>query len=75
MDIRKYFTSAFVGTKEAAAFLGLSPSWLETMRLRDGGPNFYKLGRRVVYSVGDLETWAEARRRRSTGGGGKLPPP
>ena len=69
MDMRKYYTSAFVSTKEAAAFLGLSRSWLEAMRLRDDGPAFYKLGRRVVYSIGDLDTWAEARRRSSTRGG------
>lgn len=52
---------------QAAEYLGLSPSTLAKMRcLRSDGPPYSKLGRAVVYSRGDLDTWAEARKRRST---------
>jgi predicted DNA-binding transcriptional regulator AlpA len=53
-------------TEHAAAYLGLSPKTLETLRTRCGGPPFLKLGRRVVYRKADLDTWLAARVRRST---------
>ena len=53
-------------TEHAAAYLGLSPKTLETLRTRGGGPPFLKLGRRVVYRKTDLDTWLAARIRRST---------
>lgn len=56
----------FISTNPAAKFLTLSPRTLEKYRVLGGGPAFYKLGRRVVYRVDDLITWAEANRRQST---------
>lgn len=53
-------------TEHAAAYLGLSPKTLETLRTRGGGPPFLKLGRRVVYRKSDLELWLAQRVRRST---------
>jgi len=53
-------------TDQAAAYLGLSPTTLETLRTRGGGPPFVKLGRRVVYRSEDLATWLAHRVRRST---------
>lgn len=53
-------------TERAAAYLGLSPKTLETLRTRGGGPPFLKLGRRVVYRKADLELWLAQRVRRST---------
>lgn len=58
--------SPFLPTKDAAEFLGLSNKTLESMRVRGGGPPFYKFGRRVLYNQGELQTWAESRRRVST---------
>jgi len=46
---------------EAAAFLRLSPRTLEKLRVIGGGPRFRKFGRRVRYSLNDLEAWANAR--------------
>jgi hypothetical protein len=66
MNLRKYFTSAWVGTREAAAFLSVSRSWLKALRLRGDGPDYFVQGRRIFYSIGGLESWAEARRRSST---------
>ena len=52
----------FLTNAEAAAFLRLSPRTLEKQRIIGGGPRFHKFGRRVLYSIGDLESWANARR-------------
>lgn len=48
----------FLRTKEAAEFLGLSPRTLEKHRTYGTGPNYRKLGGRVVYAIDDLEAWA-----------------
>lgn len=48
----------FLRTKEAAEFLSLSARTLEKHRTYGTGPAYRKLGGRVVYSVEDLETWA-----------------
>jgi len=45
----------------AAAYLRLSPRTLEKQRVIGGGPRFRKFGRRVLYAIEDLETWAKAR--------------
>jgi len=56
----------YLDNDEAAAFLKLSPRTLEKQRVRGGGPAFRKFGRRVVYALADLESWADQRRYDST---------
>jgi hypothetical protein len=51
----------YLNNREAAAFLKLSPRTLEKQRVLGGGPRFRKFGRRVVYALDDLVSWAEAR--------------
>ena len=51
----------YLTNDEAAAFLRLSPRTLEKLRVEGGGPRFRKFGRRVLYAIDDLETWANAR--------------
>jgi predicted DNA-binding transcriptional regulator AlpA len=46
-------------TADAAAYLGLSPSLLEKLRLRLEGPTYVKLGQAVCYDVRDLDEWVE----------------
>lgn len=53
--------SSLLDTPRAAAYLGLSPHTLATIRVRGGGPPFVKLGRRVMYRASDLEAFIEAR--------------
>ena len=56
-----------VRTPDAARYVGLTPSTLEKMRLYVTGPPFIRLGPRAVgYSISDLDSWIEARRRHST---------
>ena len=58
-------------TREAAAWLGLSPKTLERYRVSDEGPDFQRIGARVRYLLEDLEAWASARRRKEPPGGKK----
>ena len=56
----------YLGTREAAAFLGLSPRTLDRYRVTGEGPAFHRFGSRILYARDDLEAWAAARRRTST---------
>ncbi len=49
----------YLRTQEAARFLGLSERTLEKHRTYGTGPTYRKLGGRVVYSVEDLQSWAD----------------
>jgi predicted DNA-binding transcriptional regulator AlpA len=49
----------YLRTKEAAEFLSLSARTLEKHRTYGTGPAYRKLGGRVVYSLDDLEIWAD----------------
>jgi predicted DNA-binding transcriptional regulator AlpA len=49
----------FLRTKEAAEFLSLSARTLEKHRTYGTGPAYRKLGGRVVYSIDELEAWAD----------------
>lgn len=52
----------YLDTREAAAYLGLSPRTLENLRWKGGGPAFLKPGGRkkgaVRYTLADLDAWA-----------------
>ncbi len=58
-----------VDTRRAAELIGMSGRTLEKWRSEGTGPPFLKLGRRVLYSLADLETWVRSRRRLSTSEG------
>ena len=51
---------------QTAELLQVSQSWLNKSRLVGCGPPFLKLGRRVLYDVGDLEHWLTTKRRNNT---------
>jgi hypothetical protein len=58
-------------TPQAAAYIGLSASTLEKLRLHGGGPAYYKSGPKIVlYETADLDAWLHARRRTSTSDAG-----
>ena len=54
--------SQYFSTREAAAWLGLSPRTLDRYRVSGDGPAFQRLGSRVRYLAADLEAWASAQR-------------
>ena len=53
----------FLTTREAAAFLTLSPRTLDRYRAAGKGPAFHKFETRIAYARADLEAWAKERRR------------
>ena len=59
-------TARYMNTRQAAAWLGLSPRTLDAYRLTGEGPPFYRFGRRILYRRRDLGRWAAARRMNST---------
>ncbi len=59
-------TTVYLNCDQAGAHLKLSPRTLEKLRTIGGGPRFRKLGRRVVYTLSDLDAWADARACHST---------
>lgn len=53
----------FLSTPDAARFMGLSKAQLDLWRSeRTGGPAFSRVGRRVLYNVGDLRSFMAERR-------------
>jgi hypothetical protein len=58
--------AVYLTCDEAGAHLKLSVKTLEKMRTIGGGPRFRKFGRRVLYSLQDLEAWADSRACEST---------
>ena len=60
----------YMGTREVAVFLGLSPRTLDRYRVSGGGPKFHKFGNRVRYARADVDAWAAERRFSSTSGVG-----
>lgn len=46
-----------VTTKSAAARIGSTVSTLTKLRLTADGPPFYKIGRKVVYDIDELDEW------------------
>jgi hypothetical protein len=56
----------YLNTQEAAAHLNLSQSWLQALRVKGGGPQFIKIGRRVLYEIALLDAFARERSHSST---------
>ena len=50
-------------SKDAAAFLKLSLSWLAKARKRGDGPPYIKLGKSIRYSEAALLQWLKSRQR------------
>ena len=65
----------FLNAREAAAFLAVSKDFLQSLRMRGGGPVYskYGIGRTapIRYDVADLETWHESQKRKSTSDPGR----
>jgi hypothetical protein len=66
----------YLRTPEAARFIGVSPRTLEKRRIDGTGPQFSKIGGRVLYAVKNLIKYVESGAKRSTSDPGKttIPP-
>jgi len=47
---------------QAAAYVGLSKSYLDKARMTGTGPAYAKLGATVIYSTADLDAWVASNR-------------
>jgi hypothetical protein len=56
----------YLNTTEAAELSGLAPSTLNKRRLTGDGPEYLKVGRRVLYPRDSFEGWLRSHRRNST---------
>jgi Helix-turn-helix domain len=52
-----------IENEEAAQVLRVKPATLNTWRTHGFGPEFLKVGRRVLYRRSDVFSWIESRRR------------
>ena len=50
----------------AADYLNISASRLNKFRVYGGGPEFYKIGKIIIYNTADLDRWLVSHKRRST---------
>jgi len=57
---------SYLAVPQAAAYVGLSKSYLDKARLRGDGPRFIKRGARVFYWRADLDAWMREGRFAST---------
>ena len=76
MSVKFPLPLPFLRTKEAARFIGVSPHTLEKHRIYGTGPQYSKIGGRIIYAVKDLREWVERGARRATSDPGKttIPP-
>jgi hypothetical protein len=58
--------SPYLDQDGAAEYTHHSPRTLEKMRVRGDGPAFYKVGKKVIYRIEDLNAWIEKKRCQST---------
>ena len=58
--------SEYLNIAEAATLANLGTSTLNKKRITGGGPDFLKIGRRVVYPRDSFEAWLRSHRRTST---------
>jgi hypothetical protein len=64
---------AKLSAREAAQHTGLSAATLAKLRCWGGGPEYLKLGRRVMYERHVLDAWVDRRRARNTSDAARLP--
>jgi hypothetical protein len=74
MSVKFPLPLPFLRTKEAARFIGVSPHTLEKHRIYGTGPNYSKVGGRIIYAVSDLREWVERGARRATSDPATIPP-
>ncbi|MBA3929015.1 MAG: DNA-binding protein [Xanthomonas sp.] len=51
-----------VSEREAASYLGIAQRTVQDFRLRRVGPPYFKLGKRIVYDLADLDAFLAAGR-------------
>lgn len=52
--------------EQAAEYIPCSPVTLNHYRIKGGGPDYIKLGAKVLYDTVDLDAWLKKNKRNST---------
>lgn len=55
-----------IRVREAAIYVGLSKSTMDKLRHFGGGPEYFKVGRAVVYDTAALDAWLASKRATDT---------
>lgn len=55
-----------IRVRDAAAYVGLSKSTMDKLRHFGGGPEYFKVGRAVVYDTAKLDEWLASKRATDT---------
>ena len=50
-----------IRVRDAATYVGLSKSTLDKLRHFGGGPEYFKVGRAVVYDTAKLDIWLQSK--------------
>ena len=66
MTVQELGGTALLTEREVASYFRLSVRTLQNWRVTGGGPEFIKLGARVLYSREKITAYLEARQRVST---------
>lgn len=53
----------YLVSKQAAAYLGVSASYLGQLRCKETGPNYRRHGKSYLYHIDDLIAWSNAQSR------------
>ena len=56
-------TPGKLGTAKTAERIGISVHRLAMLRIKGEGPVYYKIGRKILYGIVDIDAWLEQRRR------------
>ena len=51
-----------ISTADAAKRIGVSKGFLDKLRITGEGPAFFKLGRKVLYVIDDVDAWQASKR-------------
>lgn len=55
-----------IRVRDAASYVGLSKSTMDKLRHFGGGPEYFKVGRAVVYDTAQLDIWLSSKRAKDT---------
>lgn len=55
-----------IRVRDAASYVGLSKSTMDKLRHFGGGPQYFKVGRAVVYDTDQLDIWLASKRATDT---------
>lgn len=66
MEREMHTAKIHLSTDELAARWGMSPGTLANWRIEGKGPRFIKLGRKVLYRLGEIESYEASHIKAST---------